>query len=164
MAYRSMCSGVFILLAALTLTGCGGGDDIGAAKREATFPASGVVLYNGQPVEGAIVVFECLTPEKPGATARTNAQGQFTLTTYKAGDGAVAGRFIAAVSKATIEGEDTSYSNVDSPNYGKVPPPAALGKVKYHVPEKYGKTDSSQLGAEITSAGNTEIKLELVDG
>lgn len=152
------------LLALLLLTGCGGGNDKWAARREATYPASGVVLYNSQPVDGAIVVFECLTPGKPGATARTNAKGEFTLTTFQAGDGAVAGNFVASVSKAILEGEDPSYADIESPNYGKEPPAAARGKVRHLVPEKYSKSGNSQLGAEITSAGNTEIRLELKDG
>lgn len=164
MNYRSRPCNLFgLILSATLLPGCGGGDDKWVERREPTFPASGVVLYNDQPVEGAIVVFECLTPGKPGATARTNAKGEFTLTTYKAGDGAVAGNFVASVSKATVEGEDTSYANVDSPNYGKEPPAAARGKVRHLVPETYSNPGNSQLGAEITSAGNKEIRLELKD-
>lgn len=166
MIQYSRCFGCFgaSVLATFAFSGCGGGDGAGAANRESTYPASGVVLYNDQPVEGAIVVLECLTPGQPGATARTDAKGKFTLTTYKAGDGAVAGKFVASVTKTTMEGEDPSYADIESPNYGKEPPPAALGKLKHHIPEKYKKTDSSQLGAEITSAGNKDIKLELKDG
>tara|TARA_R110002072_G_scaffold302710_2_gene487543 strand:+ start:21296 stop:21796 length:501 start_codon:yes stop_codon:yes gene_type:complete len=151
------------MLAAFALSGCGGGDGAGAANRESTYPASGVVLYNDQPVEGAIVIFECLTPGKPGATARTDAKGKFTLSTYKAGDGAIAAKFVASVAKVTVEGEDTSYADTESPNYGKEPPLSARGKIKHHIPEKYTKTDSSQLGAEITTAGNKEIRFELKD-
>jgi hypothetical protein len=154
----------FGLLLVATLSGCGGDTGEGAADREDTYPASGVVLYNGQPVEGASVVFECLEQGKPGATGITDAEGRFTLTTFKPGDGAVTGRFIAKVSKTTLEGEDLSYSDINSPNYGKVPPPEALGKTKHHVPEKYGSFDSAGLGAEITTEGNTAIKFELTGG
>ena len=120
------------MLAAFALSGCGGGDGAGAANRESTYPASGVVLYNDQPVEGAIVIFECLTPGKPGATARTDAKGKFTLSTYKAGDGAIAAKFVASVAKVTVEGEDTSYADTESPNYGKEPFQRSIRKQTAH--------------------------------
>ena len=76
-------------LGLLFVLGCSSSDD-GVAGRPKTYPVDGLVLYNGNPVEGATVVFNSPT-ENRGAAGLTDAQGRFTLKTFKPGDGAVAG-------------------------------------------------------------------------
>jgi hypothetical protein len=81
-----------------TLLGCGGPD----YETIPTFPVRGRVQVNGQPAEGAIVRFHPLTPQ-PGAefpltpSGRTEADGQFELTTYEGSDGAPAGEYAITV-------------------------------------------------------------------
>ena len=53
-----------------------------------THEVTGEVTYNGQPVDGANVVF---TLDGPLASGVTDAAGKFTLRTFEDGDGAVAG-------------------------------------------------------------------------
>jgi hypothetical protein len=79
-----------IALAGVILLGAGCGDT-GTAP---TAKVSGVVTFNGQPVEGASVVF---TPAqgRPG-TGVTDATGHFTISTFAAGDGAVPGEHTVA--------------------------------------------------------------------
>jgi len=92
------------LLLALTFTfltatlGCGGQD----SDRVEVFPVSGKVLVNGQPAEGASVIFYSQSPDSegkkmpvPGGT--TDANGDFQLTSYESGDGAPAGEYKVAV-------------------------------------------------------------------
>jgi hypothetical protein len=73
-----------------TLIGCGDG-------RIATYPVSGSVTIDGQPGDGAMVVF---VPTSTAAEAErkrpfgiANGQGQFTLTTFEQEDGAPAGEY-----------------------------------------------------------------------
>jgi hypothetical protein len=60
------------------------------------YPVKGQVLFNDSPVAGALVVFEPATksdPHWPSATGTTDANGKFTLTTYRDKDGAPAGEY-----------------------------------------------------------------------
>lgn len=64
------------------------------------YPVSGKVLFNGQPVEGATVVFvpvgsDDATALKPSGAVQTD--GSFTLSTYPHGDGAPAGDYVVLV-------------------------------------------------------------------
>ena len=64
------------------------------------YPVTGQILYEGQPVGGAIVVFHPVNPgpdnRLPGATAGTD--GNFSLKTYPYGEGAPEGEYVALVS------------------------------------------------------------------
>jgi hypothetical protein len=69
-------------LAALALVGCGGGGpQLGIVR--------GTVSYKGKPVPNGTVMF--VPANGPSATGTINPDGTYTLTTYKAGDGAVLG-------------------------------------------------------------------------
>ena len=69
-----------IVLVTLTLaTGCG------TATDPATVPASGFVQWNGNPIEGAVVVFHPATPSQASqqaAQAITGADGGYEMQTY----------------------------------------------------------------------------------
>lgn len=68
----------------LVLAGCG-------PKGPQIVPVSGVVLLDGNPVEGAVLMFLAGTLGLQPATAATDAQGRFKLTTKADGDGAYEG-------------------------------------------------------------------------
>src|SRR5687768_4724922 len=84
-------------LALALLAGCG---DKSVAGRPPVYPASGQVVYKGQPLEGAFVSFTPTEGKTHGASGRTDAEGRFTLTTFDPGDGAPAGRYRVTVTKA----------------------------------------------------------------
>jgi hypothetical protein len=90
--------GLAVLVCGLLL-GCGGGED--TAKRVTVYPVTGTITTPAGPLDGAAVTFAPKTTGQPTATGRTNAQGEFTLTTYEAGDGAAAGDYAVVVMKAT---------------------------------------------------------------
>ena len=64
-----------------------------------TVPASGKVVYNGQPVAGAKVAFLGDGNSLP-ALAITDKNGEFELTTRDPSDGAVPGKHVVTVSKS----------------------------------------------------------------
>lgn len=79
----------------MLITGCG------AETKQATnllkpVPVKGSVLFKGKPLTGGTVRFE---PEDGGREAAGNIEpdGSFTLTTFQAADGAVAGKHRVAV-------------------------------------------------------------------
>ena len=154
---------VFLFFTAMFLTGCGGGE-VGEGDHENVYPVQGIVLYNGSPVAGATVSLQSTgTGQTRGASGITNDAGEFELMTFTPGDGAIAGSHKVSVVKSVVEGADPSYFDVNSPNYGKTPPPSAAGKTKYLVPEKYSQFKTSGLTVNVKDSGDNEIKLELTD-
>src|SRR5437899_1749312 len=77
----------------LAANGCGG------PKELKLYPAKGKVLLGGKPLEGLTVVLSPIAKDGTTAVAlgRTGADGDFTLSTYKPGDGAAAGEYIVLV-------------------------------------------------------------------
>ncbi|AMV40774.1 carboxypeptidase-like regulatory domain-containing protein [Planctomyces sp. SH-PL62] len=89
---------------ALAASGCG--DDLG--YRFPVHPASGRVVWNGEPVKGALVRFHPVDPqalqpprgqEGPplALTTDTDADGAFVMSSYYADDGVPAGDYIVTV-------------------------------------------------------------------
>lgn len=142
--------------------GCGGSSsDQWLKDRPPVFPVQGKVLYKGAPVAEAMVSFGNPDPKKVrGASGQTDQNGEFRLTTFSPGDGAVVGEYQVTILKATVVGEDLSYYDQNSPNYGKDPPPTTL---KYLVPEKYSKFKTSGLTAKVSDSGENDVVFELKD-
>ena len=67
---------------------------------------------------------------------------------------------MVSVIKAVVEGEDPSYFDENSKNYGKTPPPT---KTKYLVPQKYSKFETAGLSATVKKDGSNDITIELKD-
>ncbi|EAQ80774.1 carboxypeptidase-like regulatory domain-containing protein [Blastopirellula marina] len=104
-----------------------------------TVPVTGVVTHNGEPLADAMLMFQGVDKEH-GAVARTDATGNFRLTTYVAGDGAEVGSYEVAVVK--YEAAPT-----DLPD-GVSPPLKSL------LPVRYSKAKTSGLTATIGPEGN----------
>lgn len=83
------------LAAGAACAGCGGNVD-----RVETYPASGQVLWEGQPLQGALVVLHpqhAADAQALPARAETDEQGRFVLGTYDAEDGVPAGEYRVTV-------------------------------------------------------------------
>jgi hypothetical protein len=154
-----------LMLASLTgVLGCGGGVPV-----PKTTPTSGTVMYNGQPVQGATVSFWAENAPR-AATGVTDAQGQFTLSMFKANDGAIVGENKITVSKVTGAPVSTA-----SPEQALNDPTAAAKSMmearggarqqgpKSEVPAKYGSVTSTTLKETITEAGPNQFVLQLTD-
>ncbi len=125
-----------ILLFAL-LAGCGDG-------RPQRVVVTGTVRYNGTPVEGAHVMFTP-TGARP-ASARTDAEGRFELRTFDPADGAVVGTHLVTIAKMGSTNPNDPYAARSS-----------------SLPERYRRTETSGLTAEVTAEGENDFTFELTD-
>lgn len=133
-----------------TIAGCGAE----TGDRPATVPARGIVTYNGEPVEKAVITF---TPKQEGGTsayAKTDAKGRFVLQTFDADDGAVPGEYDVTVKKFLIVVPEKDEGD---PGYVEPPPPKAL------VPEKYMNSNTSDLTAVVREGEENEFAFNLKD-
>lgn len=74
------------------LTGCSDG----GPKTKPVFPVKGTVTHKGEPVSGVQLNFAPAGggPDATFATGTSGAGGEFTLSTYRKGDGAPAGEYV----------------------------------------------------------------------
>ncbi|MCA9052778.1 MAG: carboxypeptidase regulatory-like domain-containing protein [Planctomycetaceae bacterium] len=152
-------------LLALSLTGCGGGGASGGADRLPTHKVTGTVKLAGGPVAEASVTFSPLEGQ-PVAFGRTDSAGQYTLTTYEAGDGAVAGTYKVLVSKSSAAKSDAGGGSHDAYISGSFNPGAShsgkgAGKSAGALPDKYARADSTDLVGKVEAGKENVIDLEL---
>ena len=131
-------------LAALCLVmGCGQRVDKWAAKRPKTYPAKGRVLWDGKPEAGVVVSFDSPS-HNVSASGFTDADGGFTLQTFKSRDGAVAGDHVVRLEKRVIKD------------------PSAVVPVEVVVlPPIYANPAKSGLKATVTEKGPNEFTFEV---
>lgn len=157
-------SGVLAVLSLILLAGCGGDAGYGAKGRVKTFPVTGKVSFMGNPLAGAMISFSP-TGSQPAAVGMTDDNGQFKLTTYRAGDGAAAGDFKVLVAMTEAPSAD-SNANAD---HGTDPRKAygtshSAGKSKSSgsvLPPKFSDPDKSGLAATVKSDGKNDFAFEL---
>ena len=128
---------------AITATGCGRGDKLLMAD------AGGTVTYNGDPVEGATVVF---APDSGlPATGVTDAEGRFTWNT-RGEPGAVVGPGKVAITAVeqliVVEGREPTAQELANMS-------------RSLIPEKYSHPMTSELSADVKEDENNEFKFEL---
>ena len=133
------------LVAALAITaaGCGRGDKLLMAD------AAGTVTYNGDPLEGATVVF---APDSGlPATGVTDADGRFTLNT-RGEPGAVVGPGKVAVTAIeqliVVEGREPTAQELANMS-------------RSLIPEKYGHPTTSELSADVKADETNEFTFKL---
>jgi hypothetical protein len=156
----------------LTAMLCGCGE--GTPK---TFPVSGVVTLDDKPVPGATVTFIAETGNKNSAATTSDAQGKYTMSTFKQGDGAVPGSYKIIVAKYQKGAEENPYGDNHPPEVEQTPeaisaaygkgysgPPkgnqAKAPKEWNDIPSKYGDMAKSGLAFTVEAKPNTyDIKL-----
>jgi len=143
----------------IVLTGCSNSD------RPPTYPVTGTVTSQGQPVAGAAITFVPTGTDGEAASAITDSEGKYSLTTWEAGDGARSGQYRVKVSKQqqvtvdpskmvknlSIEEEQKIYVENTNPP----PPPKSL------IPSKYENDQTSGLTHTVEKKPTTfDIKIE----
>ena len=139
-----------LMLGAVTLAGCSSNGDKWTKGRPPVHKAAGVVRHQGEPVEGAVVMYQS---GEQTAHGLTDAAGKFILTTFDEGDGAIAGTHKVSIRKTVYEKKPTKYDSPEERSVAKF--------AKEMLPAKYGKLDSSGLTAEITAGGKNMETFEL---
>jgi hypothetical protein len=131
---RVMTRSLLACLASCCLIGCGGESGQVPVAR-----TSGVVTYQGKPVENADVIF---VPEGVSRTAsgRTNANGEFTMSTYNTDDGAI------VASNAILVIKESATSSSAPPDMSKIGNDEEAGKKA--IAEYQQKMTSSQMNAK----------------
>jgi hypothetical protein len=121
---------LFVALGVVANLGCGDG-------RPKRVPVSGQVLIDGQPLTFGFVRFA--PPDSRPSTGQLDQNGNFVLTCFEPGDGAVIGKH-----KVTVMGQE------------------AIGHetIKWHAPKKYANPNTSGLEQEITEPTNS-VKIEI---
>lgn len=141
-----------VMFASASLAGCSGGGG-GSSTGPKTSPVSGTVTQGGKPLEGATIRF-VRADGKGGAAGRTDANGRYTLSTAKPGDGAEAGQYKVAITKfeqAAATGSSSEKDYVPPKEGESAPPPKSL------LPEKYGNPDASGLTATVKDSGENKF-------
>lgn len=155
---------VFVLCCAgvVLLVGCA---DSGPAVQY----VEGVVLLEGTPVEGAIVAFSPVDPQKGmAAVGTTDSSGKFKLTAVQGGapdGGTTVGQYKVAITKnsvSTMSAEEAQQMQND-PNYGKATRLSAPPKVTSVIPKKYNNPETSGVEVTVKQGSNTgdDFKFDL---
>ncbi len=104
-------------------------------------PVSGTVKIKGQPAAGVDVNFHGDKAPR-AATGRTDANGNYQLTMFKANDGAIPGKNMVTI---TVPSESVS---MDQMMAGKAPPP------KITVPPEYSNPTATPFSYEVKAGKN----------
>ena len=135
----------------VSLPACSSSDEW-TAKRLKVYKAGGTVLLDGKPCADAVVTFFSDT-DSVSATGRTNTDGKFQLTTYKDGDGAVAGAHKVTVVKREFVEEKTKYDSANERSVALIP--------KELLPKKYMTPSTSGISHSVETSGTNDFKIEI---
>lgn len=124
-------------LLAVTLIGCN------RNTNAPTFPVSGTVTLDGKPVEGAAVSFISLDPKNRPAAASTDKDGKYSLTTFVANDGAMAGDYQVSVTKFWSEAGKSPYDKTPDEESAAAPAAAPAAQTDEEMRAAYEKAYKS---------------------
>jgi hypothetical protein len=146
----------------VTIPGCGG-------AKSPMGKVSGKVTYKGQPVTKGVINFLPEDKEERAAAGTIGADGRYTLTTYKQGDGAALGRHqVSIVSRdtANLPGGSAAPTMTPQEIMKSSQSPENVGKKtleeKGAIPARYSQPDTSGLSF-VVKAGSNTYDVDLVD-
>jgi hypothetical protein len=147
---------------AFLLSGCGSA----VHDRPAVMPVAGKVTYKGKAVEGATVSFIAAKSPRT-ASGVTNAAGEYVLTTFDTGDGAVLGEHKVAIFKTphdqVIKNPGNPAQGGDIKAYEAAMKSVGKAKVESEIPVKYAKVDTSKLVREVVKGEKNTFNFDLTD-
>jgi len=143
------------VIALLAAGGCGSG-------RPETVLVTGTVTYQGRPVEGANVMFNCASGRP--AYGITDAEGRFELGTFSKDDGAIAGEHTVVISKyVTPNGAPVTVAGTGTEPGQDSMRPAPNRQPRQTIPERYTSPSRSPLQVKVTSDGDNDFMFELTN-
>ncbi|MFG0261243.1 MAG: hypothetical protein ACF788_02510 [Novipirellula sp. JB048] len=116
-----------------------------------TVPVSGLLTYQGRPLEYHQLTFSPLDGQRP-AVGTSDPEGRFTLGTNRPGDGAVVGTHHVSIVYVGPPNDDPAFGM----NEFDAPPPA---KVK--IPPKYGSPQQSGVSIDVPEDGLDDAVIAL---
>jgi len=136
-----------------------------------TVPATGMVTFKGQPVEGALISFSPKTAELRSAIGTTNSAGRFQMMTLYPGDGAMPGSYTVTISKplgiTDAPPKDESVEAKVERSKKAVPfnvlDPATRPEPVSLLPAKYKDPATSGFTAEVKEQGSNEFTFALTE-
>lgn len=135
----------------LTAMGCGASDEW-AAKRPKVYRAQGTVKLDGKPLDDATVVYHSQSHEL-SAQGTTDKDGNFTLTTFDAKDGAVEGKHKVVITKRIYEKRKTKFDAPGESSVALIP--------KELLPVKYSLPTTTDVEVEVSSKGSNSATIEI---
>lgn len=146
-------------LIVLTIGVCAGfqgcGPRVATGERVDTVPASGILLFKGEPLPGfQVTVMPTSAPRV--AIGISDAEGKFVLGTNGSGDGCPTGMCKVAVvwNPSTGEPENAGSEQI-------IDDPRKLPKAPVEIPKKYSNPETSGLFIEVPPGGTKDLKIEL---
>ena len=145
----------------------------GCAKDTGHRKTTGVVTYNGSPVEGAMVVFIPQVQGGASGSAMTDASGAYSATSGSVGEGLLPGEYKVTISKreavvdedqAAYEAGEITYDELQERKYGKggLSGTGAVGESL--VPEIYSNAAATPLTVTVTDdASKNKFDFDLTD-
>jgi hypothetical protein len=141
------CRGMFVVSATLVAAaiGCSGQyEDKFSRDRPPVFKTTGQVTWNGKPASGALVTLHSKS-HNLAASGRTDANGAFTLTTWRLDDGAVAGEHAVSIVTIVVTGHTNDGLPIEVND----------------MPPKYQNPETSGLTAIINDVGSNILSFEV---
>ena len=137
------------LFLVLALAGCGG---------PRTKPVEGVVLLDGKPLAGASIQF---VPQGTGrdATAETDKNGNFAMSTFKARDGALPGTYKVVIAPPVGTADTTQYGSAEDAMTAAAKRPAKKESGSA-FPQQYTRPDLTPLTQEVPVPGKLKFELK----
>jgi hypothetical protein len=122
-----------------------------------TSPVTGVVTLDGKPVADASVQF---VPQGKGrdATAQTDKNGEFAMSTFKPRDGMLPGEYKIVITPSTGPVDPTQYASSDAAMSGAAAKPPPRKEVSF--PGKYTRADQTPLTQTIPASGRITLDLK----
>jgi hypothetical protein len=126
--------------------GCGGG----------VVPVKGTVKLDGKPLAGASIQFIAQDPGGRDATGSTDADGVFQLSSFRAGDGALPGKYKVVVQlPATSQGGAPAATPAEAQQGG-----TGGSKSPLTLPGRYSQPDQTTLEQIVPPTGEVVFDLQ----
>lgn len=147
----------FSALVALPLLFAGCGEAGPPDERPERVAFGGVAKLNGAAVTDALITFHP-AGNGPGASGKTDASGNFQMSTYEANDGVVPGDYTVTVTKVVNEPAAAEAVEDSDPSYDGAPAEATSDE-ENKLPPKFEDPATSGVKVTVTEA-NTDFTLE----
>lgn len=154
-----------VAFSVLCMNGCSGGAT-GAGNRLPTHQVTGKVTYKGQALDGAHITYHPKDPAAPGAFAKTDSSGNYSLRTYTDGDGAPAGEYTVTIEKSSgpppvQKSGAEMFKEMEARAEQGLPPESTTPTLL--VPVAYTKAETTDLRVKVVEGSGNSYDFDLKD-